>query len=55
MIYQIKKEKDFIKKDPNNQILLQREDFTNFMNFYKKYKNNPSLQERIFRYDPNFP
>ena len=55
MIYKIKKEKEYIKQDPNNLIVLHREDFTNFMNFNKKYKNNPSLMERIFRYDPNFP
>ena len=55
LIRKIKTERRYLQKDPNDRILLQREDFTNFTGFHKRFKEHRSLQERIFGYDPQFP
>lgn len=46
---------DILKKDPLGKVLAQRTDFTNFPNFFEKFKGDAELPEAILTFVPTLP
>lgn len=42
-----------LKRDPNDLVMIERNDFTNYLVFFDYFKNNELLFEKIFAFNPS--
>lgn len=42
------------KRDPNDLVMIERNDFTNYLVFYDEFKSNDFLLEKLFEFNPDF-
>jgi len=54
-VEKVEKQDLFLKKDPLNLVLLDRDDFTNFTVFFESYKSRADIIEKILTFDPSLP
>ena len=41
------------KRDPNDLVMIERNDFTNYLVFFDEFKSNDFLLEKLFEFNPN--
>ena len=40
------------KRDPNDLVMIERNDFTNYLVFFDEFKSNEFLMEKLFEFNP---